>query len=242
MISVAFRPSCDTTDTQSVSTLDPAPLLAWAGVRDLPLARAYLTEQLRALGTSTGVVRAVGTVPRHAFAPAERWRAGYLDLDLWTGTTWLTRPSVIARMLDALEPRPGLRVLEIGTGTGYQAALMAALGLNVTTVDISNRCAESARERLDRLEAKSVRVLSGDGLDLPSSVGLFDVVSVNAAVPRMPHGLLSFADVEYSALVAPVRISDGTQRLLRYSIRNGRTTTLDLGACAFDSILTGKVR
>jgi protein-L-isoaspartate(D-aspartate) O-methyltransferase len=181
------------------------------------------------------------TLPRHAFAPAERWRAAYLDLDLWTGATWLTRPSTISRMLDALEPRPDLRVLEIGTGTGYQAALMAALGLDVTTVDISRRCAESAGKRLELLGAKSVRVLSGDGLNLPSSIGLFDVVSVNASVPRIPHGLLSFANCEHSAVVAPVRTSDGKQRLLRYSIRKGRATTLDLGACVFDSIWTGGV-
>ena|SRR5579862_7458574 len=221
--------------------MDPVALLAWAGLQDLPLARAYLAEQLRALGTSTSVVWAMTAVPRHAFAPAERWRAAYLDLNLWTGATWLTRPSTIARMLDALEPRPGLRVLEIGTGTGYQSALMAALDLKVTTVDISGRCSELARERLERLGAKSVRVLNGDGLDLPSSIGLFDVVSVNAAVPGIPHGLLSFADGEHRTLVAPVRISNGTQRLLRYSIQKGRTTTLDLGACAFDSISKGKV-
>jgi protein-L-isoaspartate(D-aspartate) O-methyltransferase len=242
MSSVALRSSGDTTDARASNTLDSAALLNLAGVQDLPLARAYLGEQLRAFGTSTDVVRAMTTVPRHAFAPAERWRAAYLDLDLWTGATWLTRPSTIARMLDALQLCPGLRVLEIGTGTGYQAALMATLNLNVTTVDISQSCAESARKRLERFGAKSVRVLSSDGFDLPSSIGLFDVVSLNAAVPRLPHGLISLTDGEHGAVVAPVRICDGTQRLLRYSIRKGRTTTLDLGICAFDPILTGKVR
>jgi protein-L-isoaspartate(D-aspartate) O-methyltransferase len=241
-MSVALDPSCETSDAQATGTLDPMALLASVGARDLPLARAYLGEQLRAFGTSTVVVRAMTALPRHAFAPAERWRAAYLDLDLWTGATWLTRPRTIARMLDALDPRPGLRVLEIGTGTGYQAALMVALGFDVTTVDISRRCAALAAERLELLGAKNVRVLNGDGLELPSSIGLFDVVSVNAAVPQIPHGLLSFAAGEYSALVAPVRISDGTQRLLRYSVRQGRTMTIDLGGCVFDSISTGKVR
>jgi protein-L-isoaspartate(D-aspartate) O-methyltransferase len=240
-MSVALHPSNDTSGARATGTLDSTALLAWVGVRDLPLARAYLGEQLRALGTSTEVVRAMTALPRHAFAPPERWRVAYLDLDLWTGAAWLTRPRTIARMLDALEPRFGLRVLEIGTGTGYQAAVMAALGFEVTTVDISPRCAQSAGERLELLGAKSVRVLSGDGLDLPSSIGLFDVVSVNAAVPQIPHGLISFAVGECSALVAPVRISDGTQRLIRYSVRQGRTTTLDLGACVFDSISRGRI-
>src|SRR5438045_3141454 len=76
--------------------------LAHAGATDLPLARKWMCTKLRARGVPEPVVAAFNVVPRHAFAPPLRWRVAYLDLDLWTGVTWMTAPLTVARALEAI--------------------------------------------------------------------------------------------------------------------------------------------
>ncbi len=102
---------------------------------DLVLARAAMAERLDGIGFPAPIVAAMASVPRHAFVPPPLWRLAYAETDLWLGMAWLAAPIVIARTLAALAVRPGQRVLELGTGCGYQTALLAALGVEVFSVE-----------------------------------------------------------------------------------------------------------
>jgi protein-L-isoaspartate(D-aspartate) O-methyltransferase len=104
-------------------------------VIDLVLAREAMAERLDGIGFPASVVTAMASVPRHAFVPAPLWRLAYAETDLWLGATSLAAPIVMARTLAALGLRPGQSVLELGTGCGYQTALLAALGAEVFSIE-----------------------------------------------------------------------------------------------------------
>lgn len=214
--------------------LDIAGLIGLVGGFDLPTARRWMCQQLRALNISQNVISAMSTIPRHAFAPPSRWRTVYLNLDLWTGITWLTRPGTIGRVLDALPSKPSLRILEIGTGTGYQTSILAALGAKVLSVDVSQACCEMASERLRLLRASSVVVQVINGLATEAIDQKFDVVLINAAAQALPRGLLNLLGSDGGTIILPVFMSDGSQRLVRYNCSPDRDVTLlDLGECKF---------
>jgi protein-L-isoaspartate(D-aspartate) O-methyltransferase len=220
-------------------TLDPIRLLAEHGGRDLPLARAWMCEQLRATGASEDVLEAMAAVPRHGFAPPARWRVAYLDLDLWTGSTWMTAPGTVARVVEGLPRGRGRRVLEIGTGTGYQAAVLAAVGARVKTVEVSPECREAASARLRALDMDDVEVAEGDGLRLPIGPSGFDGVVINAAVSAVPTQLFAAFGARGGVLVAPLVVADGSQRLHRYTVgADGGLVVVDLGACRFPPAVT----
>jgi protein-L-isoaspartate(D-aspartate) O-methyltransferase len=219
--------------------LDAAGLLALTGMVDLPLARSWMCEQLRAANVSHHVLSAMAAVPRHCFAPASRWRVAYVDLDLWTGVTWMTSPRTVARALDAVPRAPGTRVLEIGTGTGYQTALLAHMRADVTTVDVSWACARLAAERLAALGARRVVAVVGDGFAPRAFSAPLDAVVVNAALPAVPAQLFELL-APSGVVVAPVSAAGGGQRLLRCSVSAaGAGRILDLGHCSVPPIALG---
>jgi len=214
--------------------LDVDGLLRSTRVPDLPLARTLLAAQIRAALVSEDIVVGFAALPRHCFAPAHRWRSAYLDLSIRAGPAWLLRPRTIARVLDAVPRRPSLRVLEVGTGNGYQTALLTMLAADVLTVDASVQCLEWARPRLRALGLNNVtftRAAVGwqgiPGRD-------FDCVVVAATLARLPDALIKSLSPKEAVVIAPIRGVDGSQRLIRYTFRYARLLrAVDLGACAY---------
>ncbi|GAB4252043.1 MULTISPECIES: protein-L-isoaspartate O-methyltransferase family protein [Deferrisoma] len=161
------------------------------------------------------VLEALERVPRHRFVDEALWGRAYRDeaLPIGHGQT-ITKPSTVARMTAALDPRPGDRILEVGTGSGYQAAVLAFLAERVFTVERVLPLAVRARARLDRLGIRNVEIRPGDGRAGWPDQAPFDAVLVTAAAPEIPEAL--FHQVRPGGrLVAPVGEGDA-QRIVRW--------------------------
>lgn len=162
-------------------------------------------EQLRSRGIrDPRVLAAMGKVPREEFISGEDFRDAYGDhpLPIGAGQT-VSQPYIVAAMVEALELRPTDRVLEVGTGTGYQAAILAELAAEVWTIERHEELASKAQEILARLGYTNVHVIYGDG-----SVGLperapFEGILVAAAAPRIPDSLVAQL-ADGGRLVVPV--------------------------------------
>jgi protein-L-isoaspartate(D-aspartate) O-methyltransferase len=178
-------------------------------------ARAQLVEQLAGLGIrDSATLAAMGAVPRHEFVPPEYRIAAYEDTPLPIGSEQtISQPAVVALMTELIRPRRGRRVLEVGTGSGYQAAVLAQAGCEVWTIEIFAGLARAARERLRRLGYSAVKVRHGDGyLGWPEPAP-FDAIVVTAAADSVPPALLRQLAPE-GRLVMPVGDPEGDQDLL----------------------------
>jgi protein-L-isoaspartate(D-aspartate) O-methyltransferase len=213
--------------------IEGAILLANLGIPDLPLARRWMCECLRGSGVTDDVLDVLMELPRHAFA-TERWRVAYLDIAVAARDTWLHAPSTVARAVSALVCKPAKRVLEVGTSTGYQTAVIAALGADVTTVDTSAARSARAREHLTLLGLGGVRFEVIDDLDRQLPEGPFDAIVVNTARTRCPSRMLDAVAPASGAVVAAIEHSDGSQRLMRYAVTFDAVTVTDLGSCALE--------
>jgi len=165
-----------------------------------------VTTQLRQRGiTDEGVLAAMSELPRELFVDAAFRTHAYDDaaLPISSGQS-ISQPYMVARMTELLAIQPSDRVLEIGTGSGYQAAILARLGARVLSIERYQELADTARERLATLElADSVDIRVGDGsLGAPED-GPFDGIVVTAAAPRIPEALLEQL-AEGGRLVIPV--------------------------------------
>jgi protein-L-isoaspartate(D-aspartate) O-methyltransferase len=160
------------------------------------------------------VVDAIRRVPRDLFVPRDIRHRAHVDraLPIEHGQT-ISQPSVVALMTDLARVDPGSKVLEIGTGSGYQAAVLATLGAEVYSVEIIEPLAERARERLARLGYDAVRVRHGDGYEGWPERGPFDAVLVTAAAPSVPEPLLQQVGTG-GRLVAPVGKQSHAQDLI----------------------------
>lgn len=184
----------------------PAWLLAcWAGIAACappPAARTgedamapqreRLVEELRAQGIRDArVLDAVRATPRERFVPPDGVAAAYGDhpLPIGHGQT-ISQPYIVARMTELLDPQPGDRVLEIGTGSGYQAAVLAPLVARVHTIEIVAPLAERARALLRELGHGNVEVRTGDGYAGWPEAAPFDAIVVTAAPERVPQALV----------------------------------------------------
>jgi protein-L-isoaspartate(D-aspartate) O-methyltransferase len=168
--------------------------------RRLALVRSIERQGIR----DSSTLAAMRSVPRHEFVPAAHRALAYLDepLPIGRGQT-ISQPFIVAFMTEAIRPRPGLRVLEVGTGSGYQAAVLAQIGCRVHTIEIIRSLADSARARLERLGYGAVQVRHGDGyLGWPEAAP-FDAILVTAAPERMPQALVDQL-APGGRLVAPV--------------------------------------
>lgn len=154
--------------------------------------RLALVEEIARQGvTDSTTLAAMRAVPRHEFVPPRRVDDAYGDFPLPIGYgQTISQPFVVAYMTAVLRPRPGLRVLEVGTGSGYQAAVLAQIGCRVYTIEIFEALATSARERLRRLGYGDVEVRHGDGHDGWREAAPFDAVIVTAAAGYVPPPLL----------------------------------------------------
>jgi protein-L-isoaspartate(D-aspartate) O-methyltransferase len=176
--------------------------------------REALVDAIAAGGVrDSATLAALRAVPRHEFVPAEFADLAYLDepLPIGHGQT-ISQPGIVAVMTEALRPRPGLRVLEVGTGSGYQAAVLAQAGCRVHSIEIIEALADSARARLRRLGYGSVEVRHGDGyLGWPEAAP-FDAIILTAAPERIPPGLVEQLATG-GRLVAPVGPEGEEQQL-----------------------------
>jgi len=156
-----------------------------------PDRQTMVERQLRARDIEDErVLEAMARVPRELFVPDSERRRAYSDaaLPIGHGQT-ISQPYMVARIAEALALRPGERVLDVGTGSGYQAAVLAELGANVVTIERIPELAESARASLAAAGYDRVDVRVGDGtLGLPE-LAPFDAVAVGAAAPAFPETL-----------------------------------------------------
>jgi protein-L-isoaspartate(D-aspartate) O-methyltransferase len=169
------------------------------------------------------VLAAMRQVPRELFVSVDRAHRAYDDtpLPIGEGQT-ISQPYIVAAMTEALRLRPTDRVLEIGTGSGYAAAVLSVIAAEVYTIERLARLAESARRRLEKLGFSNVRVRHGDGsLGWPEHAP-YDAVAVTAGGPDVPRSLLQQMAVG-GRLVMPVGPTTRSQQLVRV-IRSGEDT------------------
>lgn len=166
---------------------------------------AMIEWQLRSRGIrDERVLQAMYEVPRHEFVPAlDRW-AAYEDRPIVIGDgQTISQPYMVASMTEAARIEPGDKVLEIGTGSGYQAAILAYLGAEVVTIERVPRLADSARERLARLGYRCIQIIPEDGSEGYPSGAPYAAILVTAAAPAVPEALVGQL-AEGGRLVIPV--------------------------------------
>jgi protein-L-isoaspartate(D-aspartate) O-methyltransferase len=179
------------------------------------------------------VLAAMREVPRHAFAPDVSVSAAYRDMPqpIGLGQT-ISQPTVVAMMTQALALSGEEKVLEIGTGSGYQAAILGRLSARVFTIEIKEPLAMRAKETLARLGFDNVVVRAGDGYAGWPEEAPFDRIIVTAAPETLPQALVDQL-AEGGIMVAPVGPDGGLQRLYRYRKKGGRLEKEDLGGVLF---------
>jgi protein-L-isoaspartate(D-aspartate) O-methyltransferase len=156
-----------------------------------PDRQTMVARQLRARDISDErVLEAMERVPRELFVPDDERRRAYADaaLPIGHGQT-ISQPYMVARIAEAIALRPGERVLDVGTGSGYQAAVLAELGAEVVTIERIPELAESARTSLAAAGYAQVDVRVGDGTLGVPELAPFDAIAVAAAAPAFPETL-----------------------------------------------------
>ena len=178
------------------------------------------------------VLDAMLHVPRHEFVPASLIKAAYDDRPLPLGDAeTISQPYIVAAMTEAARVQPGDKALEVGTGSGYQAAILAYLGARVYSVERNAALAEKARELLARLGYDEVEVIVGDGSEGYPPAAPYNIIIVTAAAPSVPLALLEQL-AEEGRLIIPV--GDLHHQDLLLNVKQGREVrTRILDPCQF---------
>jgi protein-L-isoaspartate(D-aspartate) O-methyltransferase len=160
------------------------------------------------------VLAAMAKVPRHEFVPAASRASAYANrpLPIGAGQT-ISQPFIVALMSDLMRIKPGDKVLEVGTGSGYQAAVLAEMGAAVHTIEIVESLAQEAQARLRRLGYLQILTRTGDGYQGWPEQAPFDAIMLTAAPLEVPQPLIDQLRAG-GRLVAPVGRRDGVQSLL----------------------------
>jgi protein-L-isoaspartate(D-aspartate) O-methyltransferase len=183
---------------------------------------------------SPAVMEAIGRVPRHDFVPAHERALAYINRPLAIGHgQTISQPYIVAVMTDLLDLRPTDRVLEIGTGCGYQAAILAELAAHVDTVEVVPALAAEATDRLAALGYTTISIHLGDGWKGWPDGAPYDAIIVTAAPPEVPATLVDQLGAG-GRMVVPVGHVDATQTLVRcVKDARGAVTTTDMLPVAF---------
>lgn len=203
---------------------------SYASVRD-----EMVDQQIAARGVrDPKVLAAMRRVPRHEFVPADLLEAAYEDgpLPIGEGQT-ISQPLIVAMMTEAAQLRGGERVLEIGTGSGYGAAVLAEIASEVVTIECIESLATRARATLERLGYHNVEVLVGDGTLGWSAAAPYDAILVTAGGPYVPPSLRAQLRPG-GRLIMPVGEQFYGQTLVRVTRgTNGEDLEEDLSMVAF---------
>lgn len=191
-------------------------------------------ETLKGKGvTNPEVLNAIGTVPRHAFFEKAFIEHAYQDkaFPIGAGQT-ISQPYTVARQTELIHPRKGMKVLEIGTGSGYQCAILCQLGLKVYTIEYQRLLYDRTCVLLDRMGYRPEVILCGDGSGGMPSRAPFDGIIVTAGAPGVPEVLVKQLSIG-GALVIPVGDNE-TQTMVRIT-RTSATETVreEFGAFRF---------
>ena len=190
-------------------------------------------EQLAARGIDDPrVLEAMRVVPRHEFVPPQLLEQAYEDtpLPIGDGQT-ISQPYMVALMTEALELRPGERVLEIGTGSGYQAAILAQMNAEVYSIERIEEIAAAARKRLERIGYGKVHLRCADGNDGWPEAAPFDAALVAAAareIPRQPLHQLRML----GRMILPIGTDDAQELVRLWRTEDGFREDY-LGGCRF---------
>jgi protein-L-isoaspartate(D-aspartate) O-methyltransferase len=186
-----------------------------------------------------GVLAAMREVPRHLFVPQANLDDAYRDAPypIGLGQT-ISQPTVVAMMTQALELKGDEKILEIGTGSGYQAAVLGKLAKKVYTIELHAELAMEAKEKLAKAGFSNVVVRAGDGYKGWPEEAPFDRVIVTAAPDQLPKALVDQL-AEGGVLVAPVGPEGLPQRLVRYRKHAGKLDEEDLGGVMFVPMVKG---
>ena len=187
------------------------------------------------------VLQSMGEVPRHRFVPAAVQPYAYSDspLPIGLGQT-ISQPYIVALMTQLAEPKPEEKALEVGTGSGYQAAVLSNLVKRVFTIEIIEELAESARAALQETGFLNVTVRHGDGYAGWEEESPFDIIMVTAAAPSVPQPLIDQL-AEGGRLILPVGPVGGIQELILIRKENGKIQEKKIIPVRFVP-MTGKVR
>lgn len=225
------------------SSTGPSASTFTGGVAEEPQARPLreaLIRELVARGDVTvpSVIEALRLVPRHLFVPHAPLARAYQNRPLLLAADQtISQPSIVARMTEALELQGHERVLEIGTGSGYQTAILATLAREVYSIERIEQLATQATERLARLGYTNVQVRLGDGFDGWPEEAPFDRIIVTAAPRQTPAALLEQLALN-GILVAPIGPA-AHSRLERFRSVAESYVREDLGAVAFVEMRPG---
>jgi protein-L-isoaspartate(D-aspartate) O-methyltransferase len=201
-------------------------------------ARRRLVERLAANGIRDArVLDAIGSVPRHLLIADALSHQAYEDaaLPIGEGQT-ISAPGIVAAMSEALELTGKEKVLEVGTGSAYQAAILSRLAERVISVERIPALATRARSALDRLGVQNVVVYLGDGTRGRPADGPFDAIVVTAGGPEIPAPLLEQL-APGGRLVGPFGRREAQTLVRVRRARDGRTTQEALGACRFVDLI-----
>jgi len=185
--------------------------------------KRMVSDQIRSRGiTDESVLEAMLKVPRHKFVPAEYWDQAYNDYPLPIGyDQTISQPYIVAYMTEIVKPSEEKRALEIGTGSGYQAAVLSEIVDSVYSIEIIQPLAEESSARLKVLGYDNVVVKSGDGYNGWPEHAPYDIIIVTAAPVDIPEPLIDQL-AENGRLVIPVGRQGGVQELILVERKKGR--------------------
>jgi protein-L-isoaspartate(D-aspartate) O-methyltransferase len=200
-----------------------------------------LTLRRRGIGNAA-VLRAMDEVPREHFVPPASYDDAYADhaLPIACGQT-ISQPYVVAYMTEQLDVHPEHRVLEVGTGSGYQAAILSRLAREVVSVERYRTLAETARARLETLGMNNVEVLIDDGLTGVAERGPYDRIMVTAAAEEIPEALVESL-AEGGVMILPLGPHGGAQDLVKLTKTKDGLARETLIGVRFVPLLPGKAR
>jgi protein-L-isoaspartate(D-aspartate) O-methyltransferase len=190
--------------------------------------------QIEARGVNDpNVLTSMRNVERHLFVPEQYLTQAYADhpLPIGYGQT-ISQPYIVALMTEVVQIKPGDHVLEVGTGSGYQAAILAEMGAKVYTIEIIQELAESAETRLDYLGYKDITVRSGDGYFGWVDEASFDAIIVTAAPDHLPQPLANQLR-EGGRMVIPIGPIGNVQTLWLFEKEEGEIKATNLGGVRF---------
>lgn len=203
------------------------------------LREKMVDRQIAARGVQNpAVLGAMRTVPREAFVPVDMQELAYDDAPLPIGSEQtISQPYIVALMLDALALEGTDRVLDIGTGSGYAAALLSELAAKIVSIERIGELAVSARKTLDELGCKNVEIVHGDGSKGWPDGAPYDAIAVAASGPRVPDSLKRQLSIG-GRLVMPIGASEAVQRLVRLTrLADDRYDLEDLTSVRFVPLL-----